>query len=115
MSPKWRGSKIYSDLAKFATGTFNCTSSITTVNLGFRPRALYIMRGGSTSYPNAGYSGTMHMYFEDASSTEVYEINGSGKYTIGNKTSGAIRSITNNGFTFGTTQNTYGCRYFAYG
>lgn len=73
------------------------------------------MRGGSTSYPNAGYSGTMHMYFEDASSTEVYEINGSGKYTIGNKTSGAIRSITNNGFTFGTTQNTYGCRYFAYG
>ena len=107
---------ISNSSSRCATGTFTCGPSITTIDVGFRPKVIYVRRSSNSSIPDVGYGNATHIYFEDVLSATVAEyVNSWSTYTIGNKTTAAIRSITDTGFTFGTSTGTYGCTYVVYG
>ena len=107
---------IVNSSPRCATGTFTCSSSLATINVGFKPKVIYVRRSDNSSIPDVGYGNVTHIYFEDVlSATAAEYANGWTTYTIGDKTTAAIRSITDTGFTFGTSTGTYGCTYIVYG
>ena len=102
---------------QYATGTFTCGPSLTTINVGFRPKVIYVRRSDNSTPPDVQYkANSSHIYIEGISSTLVYHwANSASTYTIGGDGTAIIQSITDTGFTFGTSTGTYGCTYVVYG
>lgn len=108
--------------SKHKTGTFVIDKNgDVTVDLGFKPRVLYVRRndtaGGTAPDTSWGSGCAWHIYMYDVDSSKAFERVNNGAvstYTIGDK-SIAIKEITDNGFVFGKTNiETYGCSYVAY-
>lgn len=110
----------YQSACKKGTFTINKNGD-TTVDLGFKPRVLYVRRndtsGGTVPDTSWGTGCTWHIYMYDVSTTQAFKRVNNGAvstYTIGDE-SVAIKSITDTGFVFGKSNiETYGCTYVAY-